>query len=226
MGYYIDLKAIPIDEYKETLKASDLLPSRMLLKENIDDIFHTLRSHNLETVADIQSALKNKKKVQDFSNKTGIPEDYLKVLVREVNSTQPKPNKIKDFPGVTEEVALKLENLGIKNTLQLFEKILTSQSRAALASQTGIEADEIMRLARLTDLSRIRWVNHTFAYMLLEVGFDTAKKVAGADCTALHQSVNKLNKERGFYKGHSIGLHDIKLCVKAAQNVSEDIEYS
>ena len=29
MGYYIDLKAISIDEYEEILKAADLLPSHM-----------------------------------------------------------------------------------------------------------------------------------------------------------------------------------------------------
>ena len=97
MSYYIDLKAIPIDEYNKSLKAADLLPSRMLLKENIDDIFHTLKTQNLETAADIQSALKNKKKVQDFSNKTGISEDYLKVLVREVNSTPAKTEQNQRF---------------------------------------------------------------------------------------------------------------------------------
>ena len=43
MGYYIDLKKIGIDEYKEILRTADLLPSRTVLKENIDDIFDAIK---------------------------------------------------------------------------------------------------------------------------------------------------------------------------------------
>ena len=119
---------------------------------------------------------------------------------------------------------LKLEKLGIKNTLQIFDKILSPQSRNEISIQTGISESEILKLAKLTDLSRIRWVNHTFAYVLLEAGFDTAEKVADADYKELYEKVKKLNEERGIYKAH-IGLHDMKLCVEAAKDVSLDIEY-
>jgi len=224
MGYYIDLKAISIDDYKVILKTADLLPSRMVLKENIDVVFNILKTHNLETVEDLQNALKNNKKVQDFSKSTRIPEDYLKILVREINSSHPKPNLIKDFPGIAPDVAQKLEKAGIKNTLQLFDRVLSPQSRADLSRQTGIEMDQILKLTRLTDLSRIRWVNHTFAVVLLEAGYDSAEKVARADYRVLHQSVKELNENKNFYKG-TIGLHDIKLCVEAAQDVSLDIAY-
>lgn len=36
MRYYIDLERISIDQYKEILKSADLIPSWMILKENID----------------------------------------------------------------------------------------------------------------------------------------------------------------------------------------------
>ena len=121
-------------------------------------------------------------------------------------------------------VVLTLENLGIKDTFQLFDKILTPQSRHKLANETGISERDILRLAKLTDLSRIRWVNHTFAYVLLEAGYDTAQKVAAADYGQLYDTVKKLNQERGIYKGH-IGLHDFKLCVEAAKDVTPEIEY-
>ncbi len=224
MGYYIDLRNISLDEYKEILKSADLIPSRMVLKENIDDIFDAINAQKIENVAELRTALKNKKKLQDFSKQSEISEDYLGTLIREVNGYRYRPNKIRDFPGVSENVILKLENLGLKNTLQLFDKILTPQSRNDLSSQTGISEREILKLAKLTDLSRIRWVNHTFAYVLLEAGYDTAEKVANADYKALYEKVKKLNEERKIYKGH-IGLHDMKLCVDAAQDVSLDIEY-
>ena len=168
MGYYIDLKCISIEEYKKILKSSDLLPSRMILKDNI--------------------------------------------------------NKIKDFPGIADDTVLKLENIAIKNTLQLFEKIVTSKNRIELSKQTGIDKNEVLKITKLTDLSRIRWVNHTFAYVLLEAKYDTVEKVANANYKELFETVKQLNEERKLYKGH-IGLHDMKLCVDAAKDVSLEIEY-
>ncbi|MCK4732829.1 MAG: hypothetical protein KAT65_10280, partial [Methanophagales archaeon] len=69
-----------------------------------------------------------------------------------------------------------------------------------------------------------RWVNHTFAYVLLEAKYDTVEKVANADYKELYETIKQLNDERELYKGH-IGLHDMKLCVEAAKDVSLDIEY-
>jgi len=53
-------------------------------------------------------------------------------------------------------VVLKLENIGIKNTLQLFDKILTSKNRVEISKQTGIDENEVLKITKLTDLSRIR----------------------------------------------------------------------
>ncbi|MFC1649963.1 DUF4332 domain-containing protein [Candidatus Latescibacterota bacterium] len=224
MGYYTDLKKISIDKYKKILKSTDLIPSRKILINNIDDIFNIIKKQKIENVDELYRALKNKNNLQDFSEKSGIQEDYLKILMREVNSYRPSPSKIKDFPGISEHVIFKLENAGIKSTLQLFDKILTQQRRSEISNQTEISENEILKLAKLTDLTRIRWVNHTFAYVLYEAGYDTAKKVAGADYTALYEKVKTLNEERKFYKG-TIGLRDMNRCVEAAKEVSLEIDY-
>lgn len=224
MGYYIDLINISIGKYRNILKSADLLPSRLILKDDIDGVFNVIKKQQIKNVDELQNVLKNKNKVQDFSKKSGIPEDYLKILIREIKSYRQKPNNIKDFPGIAENVILQLKNFGIINTLQIFDKILTPQSRNEISNQTGISENEIIKLAKLTDLSRIRWVNHTFAYVLLEAGYDTAEKVADADYKELYEKVKKLNEEREIYKAH-IGLHDMKLCVDAAKDVSLEIEY-
>lgn len=224
MGYYIDLERISLENYKEILKSADLLPSRLVLKDNIDDNFNRLKKENIQNVDELRNALKNKTKIHDFSNQSGISEDYLRILIREVNSYRQKPNKLKDFPGIAGDVISKLEDLGISNTLQLFNKILTVQSRNELSKQTGISENELLYLAKLTDLSRIRWVNHTFAYVLLEAKYETAKKVSEADYNELYEAVKKLNEEKKIYKGH-IGLHDMKLCVEAAKDLPNEIEF-
>lgn len=76
----------------------------------------------------------------------------------------------------------------------------------------------------MVDLSRIRWVNHTFAYVLYEAGYDTTEKVANANYKELYEVIKQLNKERKFHPAH-IGLRDMKRCVEAAKGLSLDIEY-
>jgi hypothetical protein len=225
MAYYIDLKGISLDRFKEILRSADVIPSWMILKENIDKNLDIIKEHNIHNLDELLKTLKNKDKVQEFAKLSGLPEDYLAVLRRMLNGYQPKPNKIKDFPGIAEDTANKLEGLGIKNTLHLYEEVLTAQKRKELSKTSGIAGDEILKLAKLTDLSRIRWVNHTFANVLLEAEYDTAKKVAEADYKEMYEKITQLNKEKELYKGN-IGAHDMKLCVEAAQGLDFDVDFS
>ena len=43
------------------------------------------------------------KEIVFICKKTGLPVEYLTVLRREVNSYQPRPSNLKDFPGVNPE---------------------------------------------------------------------------------------------------------------------------
>ena len=224
MGYYIDLENISIDNYKETLKSADLLPSRMILKENIDTNFDIIKNQTVQNVDKLLKVLKNKKKLQAFSKQSGLNDNYLTILVREIKSYRQSPNKLIDFPSIAEDVILKFENIGIKNTLQLFDKVLTAKNRLKISKQTGIDKHEVLRITKLTDLSRIRWVNHTFAYVLFEAKYDTVEKVANSNYKKLYETVKQLNEDRKLYKGH-IGLHDMKLCVEAAKDVVLEIKY-
>ncbi len=70
MGYYVDLKNISLDEYKAILKSADLIPSRVVLKENIDDIFDAINAQKIENVAELRTALKNKKKLIKYDGET------------------------------------------------------------------------------------------------------------------------------------------------------------
>jgi len=224
MGYYINISDISIDQLKEILHHADLLPSRHILKENIDARLDVIKGQNISNVEALQKSLSSNKKLQEFSKLSGLEEGYLKILVREINSYQPKPNKIKDFPNIDLTVVSKLEVEGINNTFQLYSRVLNREGRIELAKKVELDINEIDRLTKLADLSRIRWVNHTFAYVLLEAGYGTAEKVASADYKELYNTVIAMNEERKLYKGH-IGVHDMKLCVEAARGLSTDITY-
>ena len=224
MGYYINLKSISIDNYKEVLKTTELIPSWKVLGEDIDKNLDIIKKHRISNLDELLSALKDKSKIQEFSKQSGLPAKYLEVLKRVVSGYRQKPNKIKDFSCVSEDTCHKLEKLGLKNTLKLYDEVLTPEKRNECSKKTGISQDEMLKLAKLADLSRIRWVNHTFAYVLSESGYDTLEKVAKADYKELYTTIKQLNEERKIYNAH-IGERDMKMVIESAQELDFEIEY-
>lgn len=224
MGYYIDLKNITINAYRNKLESAYLPPSRMILKDQLDERFEYFQSIGIENTQELIQTLKKKGKIEELQKVEHFSDDYLKILLRELNSILPKPNKINEFPRISSDAVIELEKLGIKNTLKLYDKIKTKQSRKELTKTTGISESIILELAKLTDLSRIKWVGVKFARMLLDLGFDSVEKASKADPNLLHIQINKISKEKNFYKGH-IGLNDIKIFVEAAKEVPITIEY-
>jgi hypothetical protein len=224
MGYYIDLTRISIDVLKERLKNNDLLPSQQILKEDIDERFRIIKFLKIKTVEELKQALKTKRDVSRFSAETTLPEDYLTVLRREINSLHPQPRKIKEFPCLSDKVRSKLENAGIRTTVELFDRIATKSGREVLRKETGINQEEILLLTKLTDLSRIRYVNQTFATLLVNSEYDTTEKIKKADYKELYKKLMEINTENNIFKG-KIGVNDIKFLVKETKDISMDIVY-
>ncbi|MGD2036089.1 MAG: DUF4332 domain-containing protein [Bacteroidales bacterium] len=224
MGYYPDLAKVTIDDYKSKLESAYLPPSRMILKERLYERFDYLKSTGIKNVEELLRLLKEKSKFAELQKAGCLSGDYLTILLRELNSMLPKPNKIREFPGISDDTVSKLEKTGIRNTVNLFDRVINPEKRKELASLTGINDQIILELTKLTDLSRIRWVGTTFARMLYDLGIDTVEKVTKADPVDLHTKVNRLNKEKSIYKGQ-IGLNDMKILVNTAKDVPLEIEY-
>ena len=224
MGYYINLEQITIDDYKAKLESGYLPPSRMILKDKLDDRLGYFKSIGLKNIKELIQLLKKKNKFAELSKVDCLSHDYLTILLRELNSTLPKPNKIADFAGISKDNVSKLEKLGIKNTEKLYDKVIRKLDRKKLADLTGINNSVILKLTKLTDLSRIKWVGVTFAQMLYDLGIDTVEKASKSDPVDLHLKINKLNKEKNIYKGQ-IGLNDMKIFVNAAKEIPLEIEY-
>lgn len=224
MAYYIDLTTISIDDYKTILKKAELLPSWKILGEDIDKNLETIKKQGIPNLDELLLALKNKEKLQLFSKKSGLSENYLATLNRVVKGYRPKPNRFVDFTCIDDTTKTKLGKAGFKTTLMLYDKVFTSEDRKKLSKTTGISADEILTITKLADLSRIKWVNHTFAHVLLEAGYETAEQVAKADYTEMYETIKQLNKERKFYNAH-IGASDMKRCIESAQTLDMEVEY-
>jgi hypothetical protein len=224
MGYYIDLESISIESYKAKIESAWMPPGRMILKERTDKRFGYLRSIGIKNAKELLNTLRKKDKFKELSKSECFSENYLTILLRELNSMLPKPIRISDFPGISPETVTKLEKIGIINTLKLFDQVQNAVNRKVLADATGITHAEIMELTKLTDLSRIKWVGGTFARMLYDTGIDTVAKVLKADAVDMQKQINQINKEQTYYKGQ-IGLNDVKIVIAAAKELPLDTEY-
>ena len=224
MAFYVDLKEMSIDQYKKKLTTGDLIPSRMILREDIDQNFTNIKKQKLGNVDELLNALKTKDKVQAFADQSGISHEYLTVLSRELRSFRNTAGRMKEYPDISEETLKSLVEIGVKKSNHLYNKVMTPQSRNALSEQTGIDEKEVLRLTRLTDLSRVRWVNENFARVLIEAGYNSVEKLAHADYKQVYLSVKKVNEEKKYYPAH-IGEHDMKLLVDSARELSVDILY-
>ena len=224
MGYYIDMEKITLDDYRTRLKSAYLPPGRMILKDRPDERFGYFKSIGIKNVKELIQLLGKKARFAELSKVDCLSGEYLTILLRELNSTLPKPNKIADFTGISKDTVDKLEKIGIKNTEILYYKVLTKSDRQKLVTLSGISEKDILELTKLTDLSRIKWVGVTFARMLYDTGIDTVKKASESDPVDLHLRINLLNKEKSIFKGQ-IGLNDIRIFVNAAKEVPLEIEY-
>lgn len=224
MGYYIDLDKLSIDEYRIKLESAYLPPSRMILKDRLDERFGYFKNSGITNVKGLIQLLKKKDKFAELAKADLFSGDYLTILLRELNSTLPKPNKIADFAEIAKETIGNLENIGISNTEKLYNKVIKKSDRQKLADTTGIKYQDLLELTKLADLSRIKWVGVSYARMLYNLGVDTVAKVSKSDPNDLHTRINQMIKEEKIFKG-AIGLNDVKILIESASELPLDIEY-
>jgi hypothetical protein len=225
-GYAPDLHTFPLEKLRDYLKHIRLLPSQQILKEDLDSHFAALDAHGIGNLAQLQAALKNNSAVQSFAAQTEIPPDYLMLLRREVNSYLPKPIKLSDFPGVKSEVVARLEKMGIKNTIHLYDRILSPEDRDNLAREVEVPIADILDLTRLTDVGRLKWVGPKFARLLVETAYNTVEKIATAEHEDLYEALVRTNEALQIYRGN-FGAGDLKLWVEGIVSMwPRVIEYS
>lgn len=224
MGYYIDLEKISIDDYRVKLESAYLPPSRLILKDKLDERFGYFKSIGIKNIKGLIQLLRKKDKLAELSKVDFLSGDYLTILLRELNSTRPKPNKISEFIEIAKDTIDSLEKIGISNTEKLYDKVIKKSDRQKLADSTGIKYKDILELTKLADLSRMKWVGVTYAQMLYDLGVDTVEKVSVSDPIDLHTRINQMIKEKNIFKG-AIGLNDVKILIESASELPLEIEY-
>lgn len=222
--YYLDFQKYPLKTWQGELEESKLLPSRQILKENLTGRFKILEEKGVSNLQELMDALKTPKRAGEFAQKTGLPEDYILVIRREVMSLKPGPVNLSKFPGVNQDLIKKLEDAGIKNTLHLFKRVKTPPDREDLADELSLGVEELLELTRLTDLSRVKWVGPVFARMFLDSGMDTVEKLSKAKATPFYEKLVKINQQNNYTKARFVES-DLDLCIEFAKKVPKVIEY-
>jgi hypothetical protein len=169
-SYHIDTSKYSLTEMKKDLLSRDLIPSRLPLKDHLQSRFQILEDLGIHTLGDVITALKDNKKIREFSALTGINENYLTLLRREANSYLPKPVPLDKFSGIEVCDIQQLGAAGIKNSRHIFEVVKNNPDPGILSHEIGVSPETLSELVGLSDLVRAYGVGPVFARILYDMG--------------------------------------------------------
>ncbi len=218
MAHSYDPAKTSLNQLKDRIKTTDLIPSRTPLQQNLNSAMETLAKHGITNVAELQQALKNTKSINELSSQTGLNTDYLTLLRREIEGYVPKTYPISSFDWLDPDVLKKLQNAGFTKSTLLYDALNTMQKRKELGTTLQIDLSTLENIYLLVNLTRIQWTSPLFARMLLAAGYDTPEKIADANAERLCETLDIENKKNKFFKG-KIGLRDIKRLIHGANYV-------
>jgi predicted flap endonuclease-1-like 5' DNA nuclease len=223
--YHIALEQFSLEEFKHILETSRLLPSQRVLGEKLPERFATLEAMGIANLQDLANRLRSKKETERFSQESGLPQDYLTIMRRRIGFYTPKPVPLGKFPGIDLEHVERLAAAGIKQTRQLLERAASKQDRAELSRLTGVPADALLELVKLSDLARAIGVGPTWARLIYEAGIDTMEKLANSSAEDLAEKVRATNEEKKLVKTALPSMEDLASSAEIWKRLPKVIEY-
>ncbi|WP_158861270.1 DUF4332 domain-containing protein [Lunatibacter salilacus] len=207
--YMPDLSKIGLDDFQNELKTGRLLPSRMPLLTDIESNFSIIQKKGINNADRLREELKSSERLGKLAEETGISEDYLKLLKREVNNLLPTPIKFVDVPNISDEIIKQLNELDIVDTENLFPYVKDPENRQKLKNLSGISMADILWLTKLVDVSRIKWVGPKLARLIVDTEYDTVEKLSHADPEMVLHAFDEAKSKHKAYQG-ALGIDDIK----------------
>lgn len=224
--YSIDLEQFSLERFRHNLEAGDVLPGRVILKEDIPGRFAILESMGIRNLKDLNTALKTQKHVVKFAQESGLPEDYLVILRREVGSYLAKPLPLAKIPGVNADYVAALAAVGIKHTKHMFERARTKSSRAELLELVAVPEAALLEFIQMSDLARINGVGPVFIRIFFEAGVHNLVELLewAESPEALFDRLIAVNQEQKLTKA-LFTLKDVEYCIAIAKELPKVIEY-
>jgi nucleotidyltransferase/DNA polymerase involved in DNA repair len=217
--YHINVENYSLHTFKRNLETREMIPSRVSLKDNLDERFSVLESTGITNLKELMDVLKTKSRIEHFSEETGLSIPYLTLLNREAKSYLPNPVRLDKFPGIASTVIEKLEVVGIKNSRHLFNAAQNKAEREKLAQETEIPIILLDELVGLSDLARIYGVGPVFARMIHDVGIKSLREF-------VHYSAEDFIEiyETQTQKKADFGVNEIELSLVLARELDIAVE--
>ncbi len=168
--YHLDLEIYSLQKFKHNLKSRAMIPSRVSLKDELDERFRVLEIRGITNLKELIDVLKTKPKIELFSEKTGLTVEYLTLLNREAKSYLPNPVRLDKFPEIPIKYVARLDAIGIRNSRQLFNEAQAKKGRERIAQRAEVPIEILTELVCLSDLSRAYGVGPVFARIIYDVG--------------------------------------------------------
>ena len=215
-NYSIKPAELTLAQLKDLIANKELFPSRILLKEHLEDRFQLLETAGITTLAELNQQLSNTKKIALLAQNTQIPEEYLILLKRESNSYLSKPVNISLFAGINQELQESLSKSGIINTKQFYEKVNTPDQRYELAVLLSVPQNDVDELFALSDLSRIWGVGPVFAHIVFGSGIHSVKAFKTLSAEEAFQRFSEYNKMHQLTTAR-FSANDMRFCIQMAE---------
>ena len=222
--YYQDLDSVTVEEFFDTLRKGNIAPSRLILTENKRDTLAAIRGIGIASLGELAEAVKTKTRVGEFVKRTGLDEAYVTILRRQALSYLPQPVSLAKIPGVEGSVVEALAAQGIVQGKQLIERCASAEDRLALSHQTDVEIDEIVRLVRVANFTRITGVGPLFADLFVRIGIGGLTQLSEEDPRKHADRVAGALDSIG-YTGAPVTDWDIDTYLVAARKLPKIIDF-
>lgn len=214
MSYGIELKTIPLADYRNMLKVKELLPGRRMLHENIDGNFNLLIGAGFSDAEALYKALGSPQKLEAVCAKTGISAEYLTLLKRELGGLVAKTVPLEQFPELNASLVSLLKSKGIKSSKDLYEATKGFKNPEKLCELVGVLNEHALEVCALCDFVRVNGVGTLFAHILYAAGYTSVKDIASDNAEHLRSSVNSVIAAR--YSIENLGTKDAQYCIDYA----------
>lgn len=132
--------------------------------------------------------------------------------------------KLREFRGVSREDVATLEAIGIVTVEQMLVAGKTPDARLRLAEQTGVSAQAVLELVKLSDLSRLGAIKSVRARLYYDAGLDTPDKFTQWEPEALRQRLIEFVERTGF-KGIAPLPKELRNAISKARQLPKVVQY-
>ena len=217
--YHIKLENYSLEKFKNSLKSRDMIPSRVILKDDIDERFAILESNDISNLKELTDRLKTKMKIEHFSDETGLSIEYITILNREAKSYLPNPIRLDKFPGIETKYLIRLADVGIMNSRQIFNEVGDKITRDQLAEKTEIPIEILNELVCLSDLARVYGVGPVFARMIYDVGIKSVKEFVEISAEEFIRIYEEKEQKKADF-----GINEIRFSLELAKELDIAVE--